>query len=87
MAKFPPLITPEMHAEDAYDSHMNAIGNVRKCMSYDLEQLENLCKKIDKLQTASPSLDKMLDISNEFRLLETSQAQVINKKTTKRKTR
>lgn len=97
MAKFPPLITPDMRAEDAYDSHVNAIGNAKKCMSSDLKRLEDLCKKIDKLQTASPSLDRMLEISNGLKLLEAEQVQAeLNavqekvekaKKTTRRKTR
>ena len=94
MAKFPPLITPEMRAEDAYDSHINTIGNARKCMSSDLKRLEDLCKKIDKLQTASPSLDRMLEISNGLKLLdaecaaaELSAVQEKAKKTTRRKTR
>lgn len=94
MAKLPPLITPEMHAEDAYDSHINAIGNAKKSMSSDLKQLQDLCKKIDNLQASASSLDKMLEISNGLKLLEVKQAQAeLNavqekaKKTTRRKTK
>ena len=94
MAKFPPLITPEMHAEDAYNSHIDSLNNAQKCMSFDLKRLGDLCKKIDKLQTASPSLDRMLEISNGLKLLdaecaaaELSAVQEKAKKTTRRKTR
>lgn len=97
LANFPSLITPDMRASDAYDSHINAVGNAKKCVSADLKRLEDLCKKIDKLQTVSPSLDRMLEISNGLKLLETEQAQAeLNatqekvakvKKTTRRKTR
>ena len=69
----------------------------KKCMSSDLKRLEDLCKKIDKLQTASPSLDRMLEISNGLKLLEAEQAQAELhavqekvekvKKTTRRKTK
>lgn len=94
MAKLPPLITPEMHAADSYEYHIKAIGNAKKSMSIDLKRLEDLCKKINKLQTATPSLDRMLEISSALKSLEADQTQAeLNavqekvKKTTRCKTK